>query len=33
VVNVCKHENGWSYIHLIGAPPFTPGTVVCNPFG
>lgn len=32
-VNVCKHENGWSYVYLIGAPPFTPGTVVCNPFG
>lgn len=32
-VNVCKHENGWSYIYLVGAPPFTPGTVVCNPFG
>lgn len=33
MVNTCKHENGWTYIYLIGAPPFTAGTVVCNPFG
>lgn len=33
MVNVCKHENGWTYISLMGMPPFTAGTVVCNPFG
>ncbi|SFE14635.1 hypothetical protein SAMN04487819_108173 [Actinopolyspora alba] len=33
MVIACEHDNGWSYIYLIGAPPFTPGGVVCNPFG
>ncbi|MGJ7906503.1 hypothetical protein ACOQFL_08495 [Actinopolyspora sp. H202] len=26
-------ENDWTYIYMIGTPPFTPGGVGCNPFG
>ncbi len=28
-----KHEDGWTYIHMLGMPPFTPGGLACNPFG
>lgn len=33
MIMACKHKDGWTYIYLLGMPPFTPSTVVCNPFG
>ncbi len=32
MMGMCKREDGWTYIYMLGTPPFTPGGVVCNPF-
>jgi hypothetical protein len=32
-IMTCKHEDGWTYIHMLGMPPFTPGGLACNTFG